>query len=364
MLPHQHQVGITSACTLIDLVAPASLWCVNRVFILGAGFSKAIHKDMPVLGDLGRGVKFSLQRKKIPIGSDLDAIENVEQWLTLLVDPAPWLTASNQQRNAALFIDVSQAIYEVIHAMQSKASVVPPPDWLFLLVNYWHRMKSTVITFNYDCLVELAYCDAVPPDPSSGGKRYGSDLIGIAVTPVDMRTRSMIGSVKHESFRLLKLHGSLGWWYSGPQAEPSDPIYSAFWVGDFRRGIVGGLGDQDDTELLDKVPMLIPPAATKGPFYKNRLLAAQWVQAAKALNDAEELVLMGYSAPLTDLAVTTLIATQFKGTAIVPVDLDASVVGRVRKLSSKTSPPDVVGSFIDADAIAKWVTTFAADPGY
>jgi hypothetical protein len=334
---------------------------MSRVFVLGAGFSKAIYNNMPVLGELGKGVKSTLESKNIPIGSDLDAVENVEQWLTLLADPAPWLTASDQQRNSALFIDVSQAIYEVVHAMQTKASVTPPPDWLFSLVNYWHRMKSTVITFNYDCLVELAYCDAVDEEPSSG-RRYPSDLVGIAITPVILRTSSMVSPGRRESFKLLKLHGSLDWWYSGLQAEPSDPIYGVFWVGDFDRGIVGGLGDPNDAELADKVPMLIPPAATKGPFYKNRLLAAQWVQAAKALNNAEELILMGYSAPLTDLAVTTLIATQFRGDVIVPVDIDSDVVGRVRKLSSKTRPPDVVENFIEADAIAKWVATFAADP--
>jgi hypothetical protein len=335
---------------------------VNRVFILGAGFSKAVNICMPVLGELASGVRSTLESKNIAIGPDLDAIENVEQWLTLLADPAPWLSSSDQMRNTALFTDVSTAIYEVIYAMQIKASIVPPADWLFPLVNYWHRTRSTVITFNYDCLVELAYCDGVHPAPSSG-RRYPSDLVGMAVTPVILRTSSMVGPGRRESFKLLKLHGSLDWWYSGPQAEPSDPIYGVFWVGDFKRGIIGSVDGDNDAELADKVPMLIPPAATKGPFYRNRLLAAQWAQAAKALNEADELVLIGYSAPLTDLTVTTLIATQFKGGAVVPVDRDREVLGRVRQLISKINPPDVVADFIDPDAIDKWVSTFAADPG-
>jgi hypothetical protein len=77
---------------------------------------------------------------------------------------------------------------------------------------------------------------------------------------------------------------------------------------------------------MDKLPMLVPPAATKTPFYKNRLLAAQWAQAAEALRGAEELVLMGYSVPVTDLTVRTLIATQFRGRTIVPVNQDPDVV--------------------------------------
>lgn len=69
---------------------------------------------------------------------------------------------------------------------------------------------------------------------------------------------------------------------------------------------------------------------------------------------------MGYSAPLTDLTVTTLIATQFKGDAIVPVNRDSTVIDRARELGSKINPPDVIDSFIDADAIGKWTSTFAS----
>jgi hypothetical protein len=33
--------------------------------------------------------------------------------------------------------------------------------------------------------------------------------------------------------------------------------------------------------VTDELPMLVPPAATKTPFFRNRLLAAQWTQAAE-----------------------------------------------------------------------------------
>jgi len=52
------------------------------------------------------------------------------------------------------------------------AAVEPPPSWLFPLVCYWHRTQETVITFNYDCLVELAHRDIMP---DQGGGRP-SDL--------------------------------------------------------------------------------------------------------------------------------------------------------------------------------------------
>jgi hypothetical protein len=114
--------------------------------------------------------------------------------------------------------------------------------------------------------------------------------------------------------------------------------------------------------VADKLPMIVPPAATKNVFYRNKLLATQWNQAAAALRGAEELVLMGYSAPATDLTVSTLVATQFKGDAIVPVNLDPSIIDRARELGdrSRRPPIKVVGSFTGLDAIGKWTSTFAS----
>ncbi len=335
---------------------------MNRVFILGSGFSKAIHRDMPLLDDLSHGVRDTLAARSIDIGPELDALGDVEQWLSLLSEPAPWLSSSEQMRNSALFIDVSQAIYEVLTAMQDRASSMAAPEWLFSLVRYWQRRQSTVITFNYDCLVELAYMEVIVPELAPHGGQ-GSDLLVIPVTPAALRTVAIVGGSEPGTFKLLKLHGSLDWWYSGPQAEPSDPIYRMGWHGDFKRGIIPIWDQLRPTLIADKVPMLIPPAATKAPLYQNRLLAAQWLRAGEALREAEELVLMGYSAPLTDLTVSTLIATQFKGDAIVPVNPDRGVFQRVRQLGSRSKPPTVDDSFIDPDPIDKWVQTFASDPG-
>jgi hypothetical protein len=328
---------------------------VNRVFILGAGFSKAINERMPLLSELGKHVRSDLESKGVNIGSELDAIEDVEQWLTLLAEPTPWLGASDRARNTALFIDVSWAIYNVVMAMQVEASINSPPDWLIPLVRHWHDTEATVITFNYDYLVELAYLGAMP----AGGTFWGSDVYAIPVSPAVLRIGGA-GRQIVETFDLLKLHGSLDWWYSGPDAEQADPIYWLGWTGRFNEGTEPLWPQFGHNRLTaDKVPMLIPPAATKSPFYRNKLLAAQWSKAAEALGKAEELVLMGYSAPATDLTVSTLIATQFKGEAIVPVNTDPEIIKRARGLGNRSKRPRVEDSFIVADAIEKWVRTFA-----
>lgn len=311
---------------------------------------------MPLLADLSVDVNSALSSKGIGIGADLEALGDVERWLSLLADPAPWLSPSQQMRNSVMFAEVSQAIYEVVTARQIRASVESPPAWLYPLVRYWHRVQPTVITFNYDCLVELAYLDITHPF----GVMWPSDLYNIPITPAVLRVAG-VARQKMGSFSLLKLHGSLSWWYSGLEAEQFDTIYWMGWSGRFGQGIrplwseFGGGG-----LVADKFPMLVPPAATKAPFYRNHLLAAQWVLAAEALRQADELVLMGYSAPVTDLTVTSLIATQFNGDAIVPVNLSKSALDSSQKLGNRSRPPTVIDTFIGADAIDKWTKTFAS----
>lgn len=329
---------------------------MTRVFILGAGFSRAINDDMPLLGDLQAGVESELRNRNIEVGDDLVAIDNVERWLTVLADPAPWPSSSQQMRYAALFNDVSQAIHGVVTAMQIRTSVLPAPEWLLQLVRYWDRTGATVITFNYDGLVELAYLDVMEP----GGVYWPWNLYAVPITPAWLRVGGT-GRQRMQTFRLLKLHGSLDWWYSGPDAEQSDPIYWLGWSGHFGEGTTPLWGEWGGAQLVeDKLPMLVPPAATKTPFYKNRLLAAQWVQAGEALQGADELVLMGYSAPVTDLTVTSLIATQFKGSVITPVNQDIKMIERAAELGDRRNLPHVVEEYVGPSSLERWVNAFAS----
>jgi hypothetical protein len=88
-------------------------------------------------------------------------------------------------------------------------------------------------------------------------------------------------------------------------------------------------------------------------------MSAGW-RPASAMNEADELVLMGYSASATDLTVTSLIATQFRGDKIVPVNRNPKAVKRARELGSRSHTPAVIDTFVGADAIANWTRTFAS----
>ncbi|WP_405813835.1 SIR2 family protein [Streptomyces sp. NBC_01390] len=326
---------------------------MNRVFILGAGFSKAINPLMPTLYQLTDSVKEAFHGRGIDISDDLAGFGNdLERWLSSLADPGPWLTVAEKMRNRAQFIEVSDDIAQSITALELRVAHNAAPSWLGPLVQYWDRTESTVITFNYDRLVELAYLQSADKQD-----KWPGELYSIPVTPAALRVSAVVGGDRRPTLKLLKLHGSVSWWYSGPEGGEFDVIYEASWHGSFNEGI-SNMWEEVETYVSDKLPLLIPPAATKTPFYSNRLLATQWQIAAQALREAEELVIMGYSAPPTDLAVTNLISSNFRGEAIIPVDISDTVLARASNLVNRNISTQIITDFIGQDAIEKWVNTF------
>jgi hypothetical protein len=329
---------------------------MRRVFILGAGFSKAINPLMPTLYQLTESVKEAFRGRGSDISQELAGFGNdLERWLSSLADPGPWLTVAEKMRSRAKFVEVSDDIAKSITALELRVASNDAPDWLHSLVRYWDQTEATVISFNYDRLVELAYLQsAEKPD------KWPGELYSIPVTPAALRVGSIVSGDRRPTLRLLKLHGSVSWWYSGPEGGEFDVIYDVAWNGSFGRGIED-LWEDTNAYVTDKLPLLIPPTATKTAFYSNRLLAAQWQIAAQALKEADELVVMGYSAPPTDLGVTNLISSNFQGEAIVPVDISSNVLERVANLVNQNAPAQIVEAFISQNAIEEWVKMFAGD---
>ena len=115
----------------------------------------------------------------------------------------------------------------------------------------------------------------------------------------------------------------------------------------------------------DRVPLIVPPTTVKSPYYVNQTLQLIWRQAAHALRNAEEVVLMGFSLPATDLLVASLLTMSFplaESSIITPVDYAEGIVDRVRSVFKlKTDHGRVVDRLagLGEDAIPEWVKQFA-----
>lgn len=312
----------------------------ERVFLLGAGFSKAICAEMPLMKELGVAVDSRLNGEGRSLPASMSQFgDDFEQLLSYLAERQPWLDPAQVLRNRAAFLDVSRTVGDVISERQSATIRLPKPTWMRDLIEYWDRMKSTVITFNYDVLVEAAAIEQT--SVTSWTHFYRAPVV-----PAAARTSAVIAGSAADSFALLKLHGSVTWFWSGIDSIPSDPIYDAGLCGGWSLdGLTSRYDENLELLVADKVPMVVPPTATKSAFYDNATLRSQWLLAGRALRSAEEVVLIGYSLPASDTVVRSLLRTTFSGPTVIPVDVGAMVIEHAESLFGER----VVGTYCDRD---------------
>jgi hypothetical protein len=276
----------------------------NEVFLLGAGFSKAISDEMPLLTKLAECVPRA--EPGLDLAPNLRP-EQFESWLSFLATDQAWLTEAQNLRNRALFLDVAGRVSDYISTCEDRVLTAPVPPWLLHLVQYWHENQATVITFNYDVLVEKAYTEAVrvPSSPGQGDDYVSAThLYPVPVTPLNARYGSVLGAGAATTFRLLKLHGSTSWSYSGAASFFGETIYD--------RGVYPGWRAGRPPGHPDKLPLLIPPTSGKSAFFNNEFVRGQWRLAYDALLGASVVYLMGYSMPATDEMTRFLLAATLR----------------------------------------------------
>lgn len=180
------------------------------VFVLGAGFSRAISGEMPVLAELGEEIFKRL-------GDDAPAVlpnlppTDFENWLSFLADDDPWLGEDDRLRNRSVFLRVSGLMCDLISAREIAARRDALPDWLRMLVARWHEDEASIITFNYDTLVEAAFTEVVGvyDTPGAEGPNYvfPSQIFRAPLMPINARAGGALAPEVISTFRLLKLPG-------------------------------------------------------------------------------------------------------------------------------------------------------------
>lgn len=268
-----------------------------HVFVLGAGFSQAVSEAMPLLAELGKriarelvkrpavqllpeAVQLALRKGVIPLG-------DLENWLSSLASVAPFASEAEAHYNAGIFAEIAEVIGAEIDASERDAfSRATPPAWLLKLVHLWNTVGATLITFNYDTLVEHASYD---------------------IGPADDRWPNV-------AYTLLKVHGSTNWWRTRgvrDSAVEQEPLIAGWGFEEVGRQ---GIGDER---------VLIPPVAVKETYYDPNFIRRLWQQARLAVESASSLWVAGYRMPLNDLATTSLVGQYLAANAeIVVADLN------------------------------------------
>ena len=136
------------------------------VFILGAGFSKAISDSMPVLDVLNGPVDKELESSDLQIERAFP--DDIEMELSHLAMGHPWASEADNLRLRAQFLDMAGVVRDVLIERSKDATRKKPCDWLLQLIRWWDCKEAVIITFNYDTLVERGRIQAYHPDGGSG----------------------------------------------------------------------------------------------------------------------------------------------------------------------------------------------------
>lgn len=128
------------------------------VFVLGAGFSKAISRKMPLLLELSSAVSGRLGHHKEDVWEPYSG-QNIEITLSFLTQRHPWISETEYHQNLALATDATEAIGSIIDSATQEILIDNPrcPAWLLKFVHALHDRLATVITMNYDTLLERAF---------------------------------------------------------------------------------------------------------------------------------------------------------------------------------------------------------------
>lgn len=238
----------------------------GTVHVLGAGFSKALSPNMPLTNQLGDQVLNAVWPELRQPGTP-PALEGAgfEVWLSGLAERQPYLTETANADNQADLLHILDEIYEVLCEAQA-AALWSMPGWVTTFAALTVGLDASILTFNYDCLLEKSY----------------EGLVTVGVTIPNPT--------------LHKLHGSLDRFWT-PRDAISEPVTAPVvetWFG------------RPAPRIAGRSPFIVPPVAPKSSYYDTQYLRGQWEMAATALSNAERVVLVGYSLPLTDVVVSNM----------------------------------------------------------
>lgn len=273
---------------------------VALTVVLGAGFSKAVYDDFPTVDDLGERVREAAPDAFL---SAPPKFRNgyFERWLSRLAEAQPDLSEAENLANARDFQIVTETIHRVLVELEECAVEKPAPWWLLRFVGVLHQLRATVITFNYDTLIERAARLIPTPDGAVNGFSLTD---GIPPTPV--RAGMMVGPNVVETFRLLKLHGSVdAYWVPGDRSGVTiTRVVDSMWAPN-----TGMKAPRLNLarSAPGRSPFIVPPASAKSSFFANPVSRQLWRTASERLRESDEVAVVGYSVPATDVVASAML---------------------------------------------------------
>ena len=292
----------------------------KEVFILGSGFSKALNNCMPTLSDLGKEIN---EYVNVDGGEDENAnslntlykkyimrkgIDNFEEILTLLYQEFPWKEIEEKHIFKVLYFYISKILHKIINDNQIRGGNYSNNENLISFIKYITEHKSTVITFNYDTILETVTNQIFK----------GKFLTINDIYPINLEELIPINAQIHpklDGFKLYKLHGSINWFYRANRLILKQDI-----------------GEDVDKALRGMIPFIVPPVFDKNSFMGIDIIGSLWKEAKNEISCAEKIYILGYSLPESDLATRLMLKQNLPKIAeIFLVNIDIKIGSRIKK---------------------------------
>ncbi len=291
----------------------------------------------------------------VPARELMGGSDDVEALLGYLAEPQPWQSDAVLHRCRAALTETILWLADYIWSCQCAAMDNPAPDDLLELIRHWHRDQSTVITFNYDTLVEAAFASLREElcFPRSAAGHLCLSTLNLPMLSA-RQGNAVLGGEDPATFEFLKLHGSLNWMYSGDRGGYGDALYDTREIGTWgtrlRRSFESVRLEAPGLEVA-----LLPPTPTKNGMMTNGMLRHLWVRAADAIASADRVVVIGYSLPPSDRIVRSMLSVMGRPLSgneppkkLVPVDRSTAVRGTLAELLPSAEIEDAWCGFDDA----------------
>lgn len=340
------------------------------VLVLGAGFSKALTPEAPVMNDFlhlaakrktydpkGRHAELAAVVRQY-FGCDEGLRANIEELATFLVSRANEIPLQSQRELAyrQLLDVVKYTLAPLWDEVRSGDLVVSAGN----LANACVENNVPIISFNYDLLFDNLLHQTGKWNEFRG---YGSPLnatVDAEITRMGLPPIAAMLAQKPVNTVLLKLHGSLNWGTrTVPHPDGTQPVevnaMSAL------RGLI-----PDDVPIAESAleashilpvggsvmaagapgnpnyffePLIIPPLANKSDWYSHPFIQNVWYHAYWALAGARRIFVVGYSLPPSDFETINLFREALGSTfdietkpVILLINPDDDVISRFKSL--------------------------------
>ena len=329
----------------------------NHVVVTGAGFTRALVPDAPLLVDDFYNDELADKVRGLPNASRLLDWErnlhsrgyiDIERLMTRLDTLMPYDYAENAgnaaNEYALLLSELKRAFLKRLHAARQGKIY---REELKQFAKYCETTGCCCITFNYDDFLDDALARTESWNPDWG---YGFFCQSSRDTHA-----SFDGIPRLSVLQLLKLHGSINWrpklGYASPIAIDSI-MHHEEWPG-------VNLHYPWIADHLEYEPVMVPPVLSKSSLAKQPVLRLVWSRAFAKLAAAHQVTFIGYSFPTTDIAARTLLSEALKD--LPPEDItvvnwsDDSSEAEVMRVRYRSILGDISEDRFHFDGALKWI---------